>query len=112
MSAPIEVSLKAGSTFSWTYDIPPEYADGYFANGWTMHSQAVDVDTGEMAQNLLPQWVNPATTRSVQVASNDTDGWPRAVLVDVLFRRTIDGLKLSSDTVCVKLDRRVSVVIP
>lgn len=112
MTTTQQVELKAGSTFSWTYDIPAAYADGYFATGWTMYSQAIDADTGAMVENLEPQWVDEVTTRAVQVVSHGTEDWPRAVLVDVLFLRTSDGLKLSTETVSVKLERRVSVVMP
>lgn len=107
-----EVTLKAGSTFSWTYEIPDSYVNGYFASGWTMHSQAIDADSGAVVADLDPQWVDEMTTRAVQVVEHDTDTWPRAVLVDVLFRRTEDGLKLPTETVSVKLERQVSRVMP
>lgn len=107
-----EVTLKAGSTFSWTYDIPAAYVDGYFATGWTMHSQAIDADSGAVVADLDPQWVDEVTTRAVQVVEHDTANWPRSVLVDVLFVRTADGLKLPTETVSVKLERQVSRVMP
>lgn len=106
------LEIKRGSSLSHIYDIPAAYADGYFAEGWTLHSQVVDPVTGEVVADLDPQWVDSVTTRAVQVVEKDTVNWPEKLLMDVIFRRTSDGLIIPTDTVLIVTEQRVSRVMP
>jgi hypothetical protein len=105
----VTLDLKAGLTFGQILTIPVDYADGYFAVGWTVHSQAVDANTGAVLADLDPQWVNPVTTREVQIRKDETASWPSQVLVDVVFRRTADGYVTGTETILVRVSQRVTV---
>jgi hypothetical protein len=106
------LTLKRGSGFAWIFDIPTDYADGYFATGWTWHSQAINAETDEVVADLSPAWVDAVTTRAVQLTENDTANWPERVLVDVIFKRISDGFVIPTDTVVVRTERQVSRVVP
>lgn len=102
------IQLKRGTTFGQILDIPAQFADGYFASGWTMTSEARNAASGALLADLSPQWVDPVTTRSLQLIEHDTAEWPDAVLIDVVFKRA-DGYVLSTGTIVVHMSRRVSV---
>lgn len=106
------LNVKRGSSLSHIYDIPEAYADGYFAEGWELYSQVVNPVTGEVVADLEPQWVDSVTTRAVQVVEHDTVNWPDKLLLDVIFRRTSDGLTIPTDTVLIVTEQRVSRVVP
>lgn len=106
---PLTLELKAGFTFGHVLQIPVEYADGYFAAGWTPYAHAIDANTKAKLADLAPTWLNPVTTRSIQILNKDTASWPDKVLVDVIFKRTSDGFVTGTETILVNVTGRVTV---
>ena len=88
---------KAGDSFARSLQVPAEFADGYFAN-WTVKSQ-VRTPAGQLVAEVVCDWLDPATTRSLLLSVANTSAWkPGTVEIDVQFTRTADSFVMSTTT--------------
>lgn len=94
------ITHKRGDTFDMYVQLPPVFEDGHFA-GWTVASQ-VRTGKGVLLAELACTWVDPLTTRTLNLRAIDTKDWPlEAVRFDVQFKRASDGYTRSSESVLV-----------
>lgn len=87
---------KRGASVHWLINIPPAFADGYFA-GWTLASQA-RTEKDELLANLSIEWADPVTTRVLVLKCLDTTTWAiGAAFVDVKLTDP-DGFVIPTST--------------
>ena len=102
------IQFKRGDSFDYVTTIPATFADGYFV-GWTVAAQVRDPASGTLIADLTCAWVDPATTRSLQLLKLDTSDWPIQTLdFDVQFTRTSDGYKISTATASILVGKDVT----
>lgn len=88
---------KRGNTLDLLIQIPSEFIDGYFVD-WT-HSAQARTSGDLLVANLVTSWVDPLTTRYLNVKCLDTKAWPVGkVEFDVRFVRTSDNHTISTST--------------
>lgn len=77
-----------GGSFSTTYTIPTEYADGHFSN-WLPLAQVRCLDNSlpaGLVATLGCKWEDKSTARKIFVSAKDTERWPTGLVhVDVLL---------------------------
>lgn len=91
------ITHKRGDTLDLIANIPSKFADGYFV-GFATRCQ-IRTEAGALIAESVCSWVDPVTTRSVQIFVADTSEWPTGNAVyDVQFVRSGDNFTISSNT--------------
>ena len=89
---------KRGDSLDLVVTIPARFADGYFAD-FDVASQVRTQEGGTKVADLVCEWLDPLTTRSLRLKCINTTTWPTgSAKFDVQFKRTSDGFTLSTTT--------------
>lgn len=81
---------KRGDTFDYVAILPASIPDGYYL-GRIPTCQIRDM-RGKKIADVVTEWVDPVTTRSVGLHVADTQAWPiGSAVFDVQFLRESDG---------------------
>lgn len=99
---------KRGDSFDRLTNIPIVFADGYFV-GWTVTAQVRTAQYSKPIADLVCTWINPATTRILQLQCIDTTLWTLGMAeMDIQFVRTSDGYTTSTSTIQFEIVRDVT----
>lgn len=95
---------KRGDTFDYIVTLPPSIADGELA-GWVPTCQIRDLQDA-LISDVVTDWVDPQTARSVSLHVSSTQAWPiGSAVFDIQFKRPFDSYILSTWT------KRFSIVM-
>lgn len=104
------IEHKRSDSLDYLAVLPESFPDGYFV-GWTITSQIRSARYYALIADLSCAWVDPVTTRSINVRFTDTTTWPVGpAVLDVRFIRTSDGTTISTDTVDINIVHDVTTV--
>lgn len=99
---------KRGNSFDYVMKVPDTFVDGYF-DEWTVAAQVRNSANGNLIAELETSWLDPLTTRNLNLLKIDTSGWaPGKAEFDVKFTRTSDNYKLSTATVEFVIEKDVT----
>lgn len=97
------IEFKRGTVFQYIYEVPAEYADGYFKNWETSSHISID---GNRICILNTKWIIPDKTRHLFISLLDTTSIPLGFFeVDINFLSP-DGVRINSPTLIYKCIQR------
>jgi len=96
------ISIKRGDSLSELINLPATFGDGYFAS-WTLSSQIRTSRYLTFIADLSPEWLDPATTRTVRISHLDTTAWPVGdASIDIQLTSPL-GVVISTSTISVNI---------
>ena len=105
MTAPT-ITHKRGDSLDLLIELPPEIADGYFAD-WTLKSQ-IRTPADALIAELDAQFVDAITARHIRLKCLDTSAWPIGpAAFDVQLVRA-DGHTTSTESAVVYIVKDVT----
>lgn len=101
------INHKRGDSFDQIATIPVNFADGYFI-GWAVTAQ-VRTQFGAILSDIICTWVDPLTTRMLNLKAIDTSAWAVGLAeFDVQFRRASDDYTISTETLQINVIKDVT----
>lgn len=103
---------KQGSSWDYIFNIPEEYADGYYSD-WTVTAQLRSAKTNTLLNDIVCEW-SDETTRVLRLFILDTSALTLGdALMDIRFKRNSDGYVRTTTTEKVRIEAGVtSDIVP